>query len=170
VKYQKIEEDMLRTSNVNIKEIRKIQDDVSLKIDLKLKDLEQDYTFEHKKLLNTVNDHIEVCNKTLKNQTINLESISNIMDSFEQRATKLGIENEEIEKNISNLGQNNLSSSVFSNGNENVVKVTEFESRLDTLTEKVNHFVQNVMVVRSLPQKVMIMQRKLAELEQKIKS
>ena len=79
---------------MNIKEIRKIQDDISLKLDLNLTDIEQDYTFEHKKLLNTVDDHIEGCKKALKNQTINLEQISNIMDSFEQRATKLGIENE----------------------------------------------------------------------------
>ena len=118
---------MQRTSNVNITEIRKIQDDISLKLDLNLTDIEQYYTFEHKKLLNTVDDHIEGCKKALKNQTINLERISNIMDSFEQRATKLGIENEEIEKNILILGQNNLSSSVSSNENENVAKVKEFK-------------------------------------------
>ena len=90
------------------------------------------------------------------------------MNSFEQRATKLEIENEEIEKNIANLGQNNLSRTQFSN--EKAAKYIDLESHLDTLTEKVNHFVQNMMVVRSLPQKVMIMQRKLAELDQKIES
>ena len=43
------------------------------------------------------------------------------------------------------------------------------ESRVDSLTEKVNNFVQNVMIVRSLPLKVMNMQKKLNRLEQNIK-
>ena len=42
------------------------------------------------------------------------------------------------------------------------------ETRVDSLTEKVNNFVQNIMIVRSLPLKVMNMQKKLNRLEQNI--
>ena len=42
------------------------------------------------------------------------------------------------------------------------------ESRVDSLTEKLNNFVQNVMIVRSLPPKVMNMQKKPNRLEQNI--
>ena len=47
--------------------------------------------------------------------------------------------------------------------------LSDLESRVDSLTEKVNNFVKNVMIVRSLPQKVMEMQKKLYRLEQNIK-
>ena len=168
MKYQKIEKDQQRTLNQVNKEMRRIQVDVSLKLDMKMVDLKQDNTNEHKQLLNTVDGHIDGCNEALENQTIYLDKMSNMMNSFEQRSTKLEIENEEIEKNIANLGQNNLSRTQISK--EKAGTYIDLESHLDTLTEKVNHFVQNVMVVRSLPHKVMIMQRKLAELEQKIES
>ena len=166
MKYQKIEEDQQRTLNQVNKEMRRIQVDVSLKLDMKMVDLKQDNTNEHKQLLNTVDG----CNEALENQTIYLDKMSNMMNSFEQRATKLEIENKEREKSIAVLGQNNLLSTQFSNENKNGAKFKDLESHIDTLTEKVNHFVQNVMVVRSLPQKVMIMQRKLAELEKKMES
>ena len=45
----------------------------------------------------------------------------------------------------------------------------KLESHVDSLTEKVNNFVQNVMIVRSLPQKVMDIQNKLTKLENKMK-
>ena len=47
--------------------------------------------------------------------------------------------------------------------------LSDLESCVDSLTEKVNNFVKNVMIVRSLPQKVMEMQKKLNRLEQNIK-
>ena len=42
------------------------------------------------------------------------------------------------------------------------------ESRVDSLTEKLNNVVQNVTIMRSLPLKVMNMQKKPNRLEQNI--
>merc|ERR1711915_712540 len=64
----------------------------------------------------------------------------------------------------------NIEKTSKDNSNPMEENVKQFEIRLESLTEKVNHFMQNVMVVRSLPQKVMHLQKKISDLEEKYKS
>ena len=74
--------------NQMIKELRTIQHDVSVQLDLKMADLQKNYSDVHVNLLNNVNGHIEGCNKALENQTIQLEDLFQVIDSFEHSATK----------------------------------------------------------------------------------
>eukprot|EP00092_Neocalanus_flemingeri_P085043 GFUD01106935.1.p1 GENE.GFUD01106935.1~~GFUD01106935.1.p1 ORF type:complete len:238 (-),score=74.55 GFUD01106935.1:29-742(-) len=157
-------------------EMRRIENNFSLKFENDLFDVHSNYTKDHMEIVNTVSEHIQECNEALENENFSNENVTNIMSTLDTRIKQIEQDNEELNLIVSNFGKNIQEDIQFklnnlsSNEEANVVKIDNFESRIDTLTKKVNHFVQNVMVVRSLPQKVMIMQKKLAEIEEKINS
>ena len=79
-----------------------------------------------------------------------IENQTDALDTLEEKSNKLLQHISEKEQNMTNLN------------------VIDFDSSVDSLTEKVNNFVQNLMNLRSLPQKVMDMQKKLNKLESKM--
>ena len=79
-----------------------------------------------------------------------IENQTDALDTLEEKSNKLLQHISEKEQNVTNLN------------------VIDLDSSVNSLTEKVNNFVQNLMNLRSLPQKVMDMQKKLNKLESKI--
>ena len=157
-----------------MEEMRRIKKEFSFKLENKMFGLDSNYTEDHMEIFNTVSEHVQDCNDNVEKENMDRENVTKIIHALDARIMQLGKISEELESVLSNYGQNNNEDfqsklrTLADKEKENVVRIDAFESRIDTLTDKVNHFVQNVMVVRSLPQKVMVMQMKLAEMEKKI--
>jgi type IV secretory pathway VirJ component len=93
-----------------------------------------------------------------------IDTINTIEDKTKQMFSLVS----ELE-NIDGDNINNELSDLKSKDETEARHLSDLESRVDSLTEKVNNFVQNVMIVRSLPQKVMNIQNNLNRLEEKLK-
>ena len=124
-----------------------------------------------------LSDHMDNLEVAKQNNHKDVKEILNKIETQEKTMKQM----EENTKNflhqvseLENLAVNITSSKELNglkskNENDSSWRLASLESRVDSLTEKVNNFVQNVMTVRSLPQKVMDMQNKLNRLEEKIK-
>ena len=97
-----------------------------------------------------------------------IENQTKTINTIEEKTKNIFSQVSELE-NIDGDNINNGLSDLKSKDEIEARHLFDLESRVDSLTEKVNNFVQNVMIVRSLPQKVMDMQIKLNRLEEKSK-
>ena len=121
-----------------------------------------------------LNKHLErIENATMKSLEDNKEiwnlikAHTQTLNTMEEKTTKLMQHVSEISNNEVNDNKTDVHETKDTKEGQHL---SDLESRVDSLTEKVNNFVQNVMIVRSLPQKVMFMQKRLKKIEQNIKS
>ena len=120
-----------------------------------------------------LNKHLErVENSTMKSLEDNkeiwniIEAHSQTLNNMEQKTAKLMQHVSEIDTN--DVKENKADVDEMKDTKEGQ-HFSDLEYRIDSLTEKVNNFVKNVMIVRSLPKKVMDIQKILNSLEQNIK-
>ena len=166
MKYQTIELDMEKTFNQILEENNELEKKLTSKIDKSISLLEENVAKDHMALVRDVED----CTDYVEIITDNQKNVTHTLEMLEDKIRKVATANDELEKIITNLDLTSRLPHDWSQEKDDDSKVKGFESQLETLSEKVNHFVQNVMVMRSLPQKVMIMQRKLTALEKKLET
>ena len=166
IKYQTIELDMKKTFDLIMEENKELEKDFTSKIDKSISLLEENYANDHMALVSDVED----CTDYVETIRDNQENVTHTLEILEDKVTKVKAENDELEKIIANLDLTSRVPHDWSEEKDHNIKMKGLESQLETLSEKVNHFVQKVMAMKSLPQKVMIMQRKLATLEKKLET
>ena len=89
-----------------------------------------------------------------------IENQTDALNTLEDKSKKLLYQISDHEQNVTNLN--------VMEDSEKDSFLLDLDSSVDSLTEKVNSFVKNLMNLRSLPQKVMDIQKKLNKLESKM--
>ena len=87
-----------------------------------------------------------------------IEAHNQTLNTMEEKTTKLMQHVSEISNNEVNDNKTDVHETKDTKEGQHL---SDLESRVDSLTEKVNNFVQNVMIVRSLPQRMKKMEKNI---------